>query len=81
MRVIFFSKKQNLTMERGQEKTVCVEGKFRVTSYITLISTAFISHLLAVLVLALVVFLLTGLGQKLLTFSYRKCGANITVHF
>ena len=36
MRVIFFSKKQNLTMdmmEGGQEKTVCVEGKFRVTSF------------------------------------------------
>lgn len=53
MRVIFFSKKQNLTMEGGQEKTVCVEGKFRVTSYITLISTAFISHLLAVSVFSI----------------------------
>ena len=34
MRVIFFfSKKQNLTEEGGQEQTVCVEGKFRVTSF------------------------------------------------
>ena len=33
MRVIFFLKKQNLTMEGGQEKTVCVEGKFRVTLF------------------------------------------------
>lgn len=40
-------------MEGGQEKTVCVEGKFRVTSYITLISTAFISHLLAVSVFSI----------------------------
>ena len=33
MRVIFFSKEQNLTMEGSQERTVCVEGKFRVTLF------------------------------------------------
>ena len=33
MRVNFFLKKQNLTMEAGQEKTVCVEGKFLFTTF------------------------------------------------
>ena len=31
--LLTYLKKQNLTMEGGQKQTVCVEGKFRLTTF------------------------------------------------
>ena len=67
MRVNFFLKKQNLAMEGVQEKTVCVEGKFRVTSFKAdlkqrLKATSCKIH-----------------KSRLLTYDHRKCGGYISV--